>query len=695
MNGGGDDFWQTLPETKVLFLWYKLLDKQVEAFLPGLLEPLQQPNYCMQNILKFDFSNIKGDFFGGLTAGIVALPLALAFGAQTELGAMAGLYGAIVIAILAALFGGTPTQISGPTAPMTVVSTAVISSAIVEAGVSTVQEALPLIVATFFLAGVIEALFGIIRLGRYIRYIPYPVVSGFMSGIGVIIIITQIFPALGYSPANDTALVEQQLPHAEEQILEGILQQEEAEGLLSGVMSKDDLNETTRRAQEVTPAEIQVEAERLAVQEASGTVGTITNLRRPFSRPGLINWLNFGLTLLTILIIYGFKRITTAVPSSLVALIILTPVTYFLFPGQVPVIGQVESGIPPIHLNFFHIYADFGTLGIILEFAITLAALGAIDSLLTSVVADNITKTKHDSDQELIGQGLGNMGAALFAGLPGAGATMRTVINAQSGGKTKISGVIAGLFLLAVLLGLGTVVAYIPNAVLAGILITVGIGIIDYKGLRHLRSVPTSDAVIMVAVLLLTVFVDLLVAVASGMILSALLFMKKISDVVEHKTSSAPLRDFAREVSWKDEGNLMDTIGDRVYIKHLDGPLFFGFANRFQEMMKALPDIKVVVLRMESVPYVDQSGLYAMEKAIQALREQGIVVAFTGLQEQPKLLFERINLLPGLINEEYAFEDFESCLAWLKPFIQEENLGFLADEQAAEGVSTSIRKTQQ
>lgn len=644
----------------------------------------------MTKVFSLDFSNLKGDFFGGLTAGIVALPLALAFGAQTELGAMAGLYGAIAIAIIAAYFGGTPTQISGPTAPMTVVSSAIIASAITESGATSVQEALPVIVATFFLAGAIEALFGVVKLGRYIRYIPYPVVSGFMSGIGVIIIITQIFPLFGYNPTKDTALITEKLPHAEELILEKILRQEESEGVLSGVMNIEDLEETTRRAQLVEKSEIRKEAELLAKQEVSGTVGTLKNFSRLIQNPNLINWANFGICLLTILIIYGFKRITSIIPSSLAALIIVTPLAYFLFKGQIPVIGDVEAGLPPIHLDFFWAYADMSMIGIILKFALTLAALGAIDSLLTSVVADNITKTKHNSNQELIGQGLGNMAAALFAGLPGAGATMRTVINAQSGGKTKLSGVISGIFLLAVLLGLGPVVAYIPNAVLAGILITVGIGIIDYKGLKHIRSVPLSDAVVMLAVLLLTVFVDLLIAVALGLILSTILFMKTISDVVEHRTDSAPLKAFSREVPWADEGNIIEQLGDKVYIKHIDGPLFFGFSSRFQELVNALPDIRVVVIRMDKVPYVDQSGLYAMEDAVMELREQGILIAFTGLHGQPQDLFERINLLPGLIDEEYSFDTFEECINWLKPYIKGENLQYLADEQGAEGKSTSM-----
>lgn len=623
----------------------------------------------MLKSLQLDFSNLRGDFFGGLTAGIVALPLALAFGAQTALGAMAGLYGAIAIATLAAMFGGTPTQISGPTAPMTVVSSAIIASAITESGASTVAEALPVIIATFFLAGLIEMFFGIIKLGRYIRYIPYPVVSGFMSGIGVIIVITQIFPMLGYSPAADEALVQERLPHAEEVLLEGILQEEEREGILNGVLSLEQLEETTRRAQDISQEDIQREAQRQAGRQASGTVGTIKYITRPFSTPNGINWYNLILALGTIIIIYTFKRITTIIPSSLAALIIMTLVAFFFMPGLVPVIGAVEEGLPPIYFNFFGAYTEGGMLMTIIEFAFTLAALGAIDSLLTSVVADNITKTRHDSDQELIGQGIGNMASALFAGLPGAGATMRTVINVRSGGKTKLSGVISGIFLLLVLLGLGPIVAYIPNGVLAGILITVGIGIIDYKGFRHMRTIPRTDAVVMITVLVLTVFVGLLEAVAIGMVMAALLFMKKTSDIVEQRTSSSSLREFTRETPWPDEGNIIDQVGDRVYIKHIDGPLFFGFVSSFQNMIKNLPSIEVVIMRMSRVPYVDQSGLYAMEEAVQDLQSRGIAVVFTGLHDQPRDMFERINLIPGLVNYEYCFDTFEDCRIWLTDYL--------------------------
>ncbi|MEO0732634.1 MAG: SulP family inorganic anion transporter [Bacteroidota bacterium] len=629
----------------------------------------------MTKVFQFDFSNLRGDFFGGLTAGIVALPLALAFGAQTALGPMAGLYGAIAIAIVAALFGGTATQVSGPTAPMTVVSSAVIANALVETGAETATEALPLILAVFFLAGLIEMIFGIIKLGRYIKFIPYPVVSGFMSGIGVIIIITQLFPLLGYNPTQDTALVDAQLVPAEEKILEGIIREEEQNGTLKGVMDGDVIAATNAAFQKVTDEDIRQEAQRLAKREASGTVGTIKNLLRPFQVPGGINWLNFLLAVGTIVIIYGLKPFKLPVPASLVALIALTLVAVFaLAPGAVPIIGQVEQGFPPIYFNFFGQFADTSQLGLIFNFAFTLAALGAIDSLLTSVVADNLTKTRHDPNQELIGQGLGNMASSFIAGLPGAGATMRTVINIQSGGKTKISGIIAGVFLLAVLLGLSGIVQYIPNGVLAGILITVGIGIIDYKGFRHLGAIPRGDAAVMIIVLLLTVFVGLLEAVAVGMVLAAFLFMKKSSETAEEGFGTETLEDFAQEKPWADEGDLIQRLGDRVYIKHLDGPLFFGIVSSFKTVLQNLPQLEFLIIRMGRVPYIDQSGLYALEDAILDLQQRGVEVVLVGPNAQVRSMLERINLVPDLIPQEHLFADFTDCRSWLSERLEQDHL---------------------
>ncbi len=546
------------------------------------------------------FSNIKGDLFGGITAGIVALPLALAFGEQTELGAVAGLYGAIALGIVAAILGGTKTQISGPTAPMTVVSAVLILEAISETG--SLQAAMPIIIATFVLAGLMQAMLGVLKLGKYIKYIPYPVVSGFMSGIGVIIIITQLFPFIG------------------------------------------------------------------ADSPAGGAFGTIASISRI---PEIINYYSVGIAVVTIVIIYLLPYVTKKIPATLAALLIVSIAAYYLLPAdlilKINSKGAIPSGLPSVSFDFLKALANWSALIRIAEYASTLAALGAIDSLLTSVVADNITKTKHNSNRELIGQGIGNMVAGFIGGLPGAGATMRTVININSGGKTRLSGVIAGLLLAAILLGLGQLVGHIPNAVLAGILVTVGLGIIDYKGIKHIKYIPRPEAVIMFIVLGLTVFVDLLVAVAAGMVLSSLVFMIKASELVEGNSTAKSLKDFSKEEAWKDEKGLVEKLGDKVYIKHIDGPLFFGMISGFQSLIKSIPStVKVVIIRMDRVPYVDQSGLYAMEEAILDMKQKGINVLLTRIYGQPKDMFEKIGIIPDLVSIDECFDNAEKIESYLE-----------------------------
>lgn len=617
-----------------------------------------------KSFFGFDFSHIKGDLFGGITAGIVALPLALAFGLQSGLGAAAGLYGAIFIAFFAALFGGTNTQISGPTAPMTAVSMVVISG-IIAANEGDLDRALPSILMVFILAGIMQIGLGLVKVGNYIRFIPYPVVSGFMTGIGVIILITQVLPMLGYYPKEDASFVKEFLPQAEEVILERILREEAAEDILV----LEDFKETIKRAGTITPAQIDKEARTLAGNHAGGVIGSLRLIPRALKN---ISWVDLILCLLTLLIIYGFKRITKAVPSSLVALIVITLGAFFFLPAY-RTIGEIPSGFPPLRLEVF---SGFDIMQIVpyIFTAASLAALGAIDSLLTSVVADNMTKTKHKPNKELIGQGIGNTVAALFGGIPGAGATIRTVVNIEAGGKTKLSGMVAGVLLLVVLLALGPLASKIPAAVLAGILISVGIGVMDYKGLRHMRQLPRSEVIVMLIVLGLTVFVGLIQAVVLGLVLSSILFMKIISDVIDHRTTAAPLVEFSRELAWKDEGNIIKNVGNKVYIKHLDGPLFFGFASRFGNLLTALPEIEVVIIRMEKVPYVDQSGLYAMEDAILDLQKENVKVVFSDLHGQPKDMFETFNIVPNLVPEEFCFDEFDECVDWLEGYLKKDVL---------------------
>jgi len=541
----------------------------------------------------YDLKNLRGDLIGGLVAGIVALPLALAFGVQSGLGAVAGLYGAIALGILAAIFGGTATQASGPTGPMTVVAATLVAAVIEFSG--SLESATGIIVLTFLLGGAFQILFGFLNIARYIKYLPYPVISGFMSGVGLIIILLQIYPLAG-------------------------------------------------------------------VAAPKTTLNVITELPRFFSS---LNWAALGLGALTILIYYVFPRLTKAVPSALVALISVSLLSYFL-KLNVPLIGEIPSGLPTLKVGSL-LSIDSGAYLLILEYALVLAVLGSIDSLLTSVIADNITKTKHNSNRELAGQGIGNVVAALIGGIPGAGATKGTVVNINAGGRTRLSGTIHGLFLLAVLLGAGQLAAFIPLAVLAGILIPIGFAIIDKRGLKHLLHVPRADAVVLVTVFAITTFGSLIQAVGLGVVLASLLFMKRSSDLAEQGTAVTALAGVGGEEVWEDEASSFPVLRKCVYIKHLYGPMFFGFTSHFQDLIKNLDEgICALIIRMDRVPHMDQSGLYAMEEAILDLSRKGVTVLLTGLHPQPYDMLRTIDVIPDLVSEDRLFETFEDSVTWLK-----------------------------
>ena len=555
--------------------------------------------------------NLKGDIFGGITAGIVALPLALAFGIQafggiddpaaSSLGALAGLVGATLLGFFAAMFGGTHSQSSGPTGPMTVITASLISGVWASSGHSFPEVLIAMSMAGLF-CGLFQVLFGIIKIGKYVRYIPYPVLSGFMSGIGVIIILQQLYPLVG---------------------------------LKSPVLAIDMITE-------------------LPIRIAGG-----------ISLNAL--WLGLG----TIVIIYLFPLITKKIPATLVALIAMTVISLFLDIPEKLTIGKIPSGMPmPFFAKEGVELAGLDWIALLKASilpGLTLAGLGSIDTLLTSVVADNITKTHHNSNKELIGQGIGNMISGLFCGIAGAGATMRTVVNVKSGGRTQLSGMIHSLFLLAILLGLGSLVKYVPLSVLAGILITVGWGIIDFKGFKDLLKIPRADAFVLIVVFLLTVFVDLLTAVGIGMVIACVLFMKRASDLVEGGYSSSIMTNFDKESPWSDEGGITDEIRKHIYIQRLNGPIFFGTITKFQEVMNDVPeDAKIVIIRMRLVSFMDQSGLYAMETAIKDIQAKGATVLMTIIQPQPMYMLKTMNLIPELVPEEHTFATFEDCTEFLK-----------------------------
>ena len=614
--------------------------------------------------MKKLFSNLKGDLFGGVTAGIVALPLALAFGVSSGLGPSAGLYGAIFISFFAAMFGGTNTQISGPTAPMTAVSMVVIAS-IVALNDGNLQKALPAILIVFFLAGLMQVGLGLLGIGKYIRYIPYPVVSGFMTAIGVIILVTQILPAIGYYPKEDVEFVNKFKPHAEEIILDNILKDEAGEGILV----LEDFEETIKRARNTTENEILEEAKTLAKSEASGVIGAFNVLPRALKN---INWLELALALATIIIIYGFKKITTTIPSALVALIVVSGIAY-AFRLEYRPIEEIPGGFP---IPNFLIFTQFklSSVSPYIFTSLTLALLGAIDSLLTSVVADNMTKTKHKPNKELVGQGIGNSIAAIFGGIPGAGATIRTVVNINAGGKTKLSGMIAGVMLLIIMLALAPVASQIPAAVLAGILVTVGIGVMDYKGLKAIPSLPrdiklgplklSSEVLIMLTVLVLSSVWNLVYAVGIGLVIASLMFMKKMGDLTAERSGVQSLQ---KEKAWPDESEFPKNLREEVFIKHIKGPLFFGSTSEFQVLAQQIPHTAAtVIIRMGRMQYMDQTGLYALEDVLIDLSKSNINVLFVNVLKQPRYMMERVDIIPDLIPEEHIFKNFDECLLWIK-----------------------------
>ena len=619
--------------------------------------------------MKNIFSNIKGDLFGGITAGIVALPLALAFGVSSGLGPSAGLYGAIFISFFAALFGGTNTQISGPTAPMTAVSMVVIAG-IIAANDGDITKAMPAILTVFILAGLFQIILGVVGLGKYIRYIPYPVVSGFMTAIGVIILLTQILPSVGYYPKEDVEFVNTFKPEAQEIILENILKEQVGEGTLV----LDNFKETINNAQNISLEDVTRESKTLAAKEASGALGALKVLPRALKN---INLLELLLALGTIIIIYGFKRITLKIPSTLVALIVMSGIAVG-FNLDYRTIQEIPSGIP---IPKWEIFTDFSLTNVTpyIFTALTLSLLGAIDSLLTSVVADNMTKTKHKPNKELVGQGIGNTIAAIFGGIPGAGATIRTVVNINAGGKTKISGMIAGIMLLVIMLGLGPIASKIPAGVLAGILITVGIGVMDYKGLKAIPHLPkdikigpiklSSEVLIMMVVLLLSTFWNLVYAVGIGLVIASLMFMKKIGDLTAKRSDVKSLK----EEVWSDEINFPENLKEEVFIKHLKGPLFFGSTSEFQALSQQIPETaKTVIMRLGKMQYLDQSGLYAMEDMLLDLKKRNIEVLFVDLLEQPRYMMERIDIIPDFIPLEHIFKNFDTCVLWVKENIKDE-----------------------
>ncbi|MBK1647026.1 SulP family inorganic anion transporter [Rhabdochromatium marinum] len=520
------------------------------------------------------FNHVRGDLFGGVTAAVVALPMALAFGVASGAGAEAGLYGAVLVGLFAALFGGTPTLISEPTGPMTVVMTAVITSTLA----ANPDGGLALAFTTVMLAGLFQILFGLLKLGRYVTMMPYTVISGFMSGIGFILIILQLPVLLGHATPSG--------------------------GVLSSLQALPELAATFK------PDEVLL-----------GGVALAILLLMP-------------------------KRWRRLLPPQLLALVVGTLVAVFLIgTGDYREIGAIPAGLPSLHLPTLtpelwqHIFVD----------ALVLAMLGSIDALLTSVIADSLTRTQHDSDKELIGQGLGNLASGLFGGLPGAGATMGTVVNIQTGAHSALSGLTRAVILAVVVLWASGLVSIIPLAVLAGIAIKVGLDIVDWGFLRRAHQVSLRGALIMYGVIALTVFVDLITAVGIGLFVANILTIRRLADLQSEGVrlfgGGANAAEMDCPKATAEEKKIIGDPDNGIALLCLSGPLIFGAAKAITRQQTELANARSLILDLTDVPHIGVTSSLAIEATVSDAAAHGCRVYFAGVQPATRKRFENLGLL--------------------------------------------------
>ena len=493
----------------------------------------------------FDTKHLRGDIFGGVTAAVVSLPMALAFGVASGAGPVAGLYGAVLVGLFAALFGGTSTLISEPTGPMTVVMTAVLTTMIA----SNPKNGLAMAFTVVMIAGVFQIVLGLLKLGKYITLMPYSVISGFMSGIGIILILLQIAPFLGQAPpAGGVTGTIFDLPH-----------------LLSNIQPKE-------------------------------TLLAVLSLAVLFLVPK--SWARF-------------------VPPQLVVLVLGTVVALVFFKGDdIRIIGEIPLGLPTL---YFPTFSQDQVTRMILD-GMVLGTLGCIDSLLTAMISDSLTRKEHKSDKELIGQGMGNLVSGIFGGLPGAGATMGTVVNIQAGARTAFSGVTRAVILLIVIMGAAKLTEHIPLAVLAAIALKVGLNILDWSFIKRAHRVSKQATFIMYGVMLLTVFFDLIVAVGLGVFIANILTIEQLSDIQKENVKS--FSDAGEDVPLtRKEKKLLDQAEGRVLLMYLSGPMVFGVSKAIAREHRTMEGYDSVVLDLHDVPLIDTTISLAIENTIKDVVE--------------------------------------------------------------------------
>jgi SulP family sulfate permease len=543
---------------------------------------------------RFDDMNLKGDVFGGVTTAIISLPLALAFGVASGAGAEAGLWGAIMVGFFAALFGGSTSLISEPTGPMTVIMTAVLTSMIAKYPESGVAISFTVVM----MAGAFQVLLGTLKLGKYVTLMPYSVISGFMSGIGVILILLQLSPLLGH-PAPPGAVM-----------------------------------------------------------------GTLIELPNTLAN---INFSELFLGLLTLAILFLFpKQYRKYIPAQLVALVAITLVSVIFFSSDsIRRIGEIPGGLPSLIIPHFN--AEIFTTMVI--DALVLGTLGCIDTLLTAVIGDSLTRTEHDSDKELRGQGFANMISGLFGALPGAGATMGTVTNIQVGARSPLSGIIRAFVLALVVLVAGGLTEPIPMAVLAGIAMYVGFNILDWSFIQRAHKISVAGMAIMYGVMLLTVFVDLIAAVGLGVFISNILIIERLSREQVRQVRTISDGDGDNVPLTDNERVLLDRASGKLLFLYLSGPMIFSVSKAISRQHKRVSDYEVMILDLTDVPMIDVTVGLALENAIKDAQDANCEVFLLCPNEQTYQQLERfrvVDLVPRANTYSFRYEALEAALKYLE-----------------------------
>ncbi|MCP3700639.1 MAG: SulP family inorganic anion transporter [Aliivibrio sp.] len=544
---------------------------------------------------RFESVNFKGDLFGGVTTAIISLPLALAFGVASGAGAEAGLWGAIMVGLFASLFGGSSTLISEPTGPMTVIMTAVLTSMVAkypEAGIA-------MTFTVVMMAGAFQILLGTLKLGKYITLMPYSVISGFMSGIGVILIILQLSPLLGHAAP------------------------------------------------------------------AGGVIGTLTALPHTLAH---LNIKELFLGVLTLGVLFLFpQQYRKYIPAQLVALVAVTLISVIIFDtDSIRRIGEIPAGLPSIVIPTIN--SDM-FMTMVID-ALVLGTLGCIDTLLTAVIGDSLTRKEHDSDKELRGQGLANMISGLFGALPGAGATMGTVTNIQVGARSPLSGVFRAAVLALVVLVAGGLTEPIPMAVLAGIAVYVGFNILDWSFIQRAHKVSFAGMAIMYGVMLLTVFVDLIVAVGLGVFISNIIIIERLSREQARQVKAISDADEDDVPLTDSERCLLDKANGKVLFFYLSGPMIFSVSKAISRQHSSISDYEVMILDLTDVPMIDVTVGLALENAINDALDANCKVYLLCPNEKTREQLEKFHvtdLVPDENTFKFRYEALKSAIRYVSP----------------------------